>query len=55
MPLKRVAACNRSLPRIQPLHCHDQLVIQHCLVRRPNRSPPQQLRRCLHQLFQRVR
>ena len=52
MLVENLAARNRSLIRVHSLHRQTQLVIQHRLVRRPNRTSPKQLRRGSHQHLQ---
>lgn len=54
VPLEHLSASPAQLPGLQPLHAHNQTVVQHRLVRRPDGAFPQQLRRGPHQLVQRV-
>ena len=52
MVVENLAARNRSLIRVHSLHRQNQLVIEHSLVRCPNRTSRKQLRRGSHQHLQ---
>ncbi|KAK3416386.1 hypothetical protein EUGRSUZ_H02097 [Eucalyptus grandis] len=54
VPLEHLLARARRLAGIEPLHRHDQLVVEHGLVRRPDGASAEQLGGRSHELLQRV-